>query len=71
MADAAVYEDGPPDIVAAPDIAQQFVQQISFAGMVSKVMMGVEDGEARVKDLLLHLLQPVFTDHHPPRCRQR
>ena len=57
---AAVDIDGRDDIMAGRDIVGDVIKHVVLAGAIPEMVMRVDDGPRRVKDLLGMALEPVF-----------
>ena len=57
---AAFDEDGPDDVVASAQIAQQVIQEIAVVGPVPKMVVGVTDGQSRLQGLFNGQVQPLL-----------
>lgn len=48
-----LHIDGRPHVVPRPEIGQQLIEQIPYSGPVVEVVVGIDDGLARVQHVLL------------------
>ena len=55
----SLHVDRCDDVVACARVAQEVVNQVGPGGSVEEVMMGVDDVQARLKDLLLLQSKPI------------